>query len=85
MGQLRPDGSPDNFGMFTGKFYCHKGVPIDMDKGPGNFLFPKKPVTMDGEPVHNPDGSQVMTWDTARMRTCSGFLRMVWARNRKAG
>ncbi|MCE2580744.1 hypothetical protein LDL36_20295 [Komagataeibacter sp. FNDCR1] len=60
----------DGDGMFTGRFYCHKHVPIDMSKGPGNFLFPRRA-----------DGS----WDTAKMRVCSGFLRMFWARKRKLG
>jgi hypothetical protein len=78
---LKPDQS---YGMFTGVFYCHKGVPIDVAKGLGNFLFPQKPVLMDGEPVRQPNGTIVTTEDTTRMRTCSGFLRMVWARNRKA-
>jgi hypothetical protein len=59
---LRPDAD----GMFTGRFYCHKNVPIDMTKGPGNHLHPT-----------TPDG----TLDQRRMRTCSGFLRMVWALN----
>ena len=55
-----------------------------MTKGPGNFLFPKKPVTMNGEAMRNADGSAVLTFDLARMRVCSGFLRMTWAHNRKA-
>lgn len=77
---LKPD---TDYGGFGGMFYCHKGVPIDMEKGPGNFRFPQKPVLMDGEPVRNSDGLVVTTEDARRMRTCSGFLRMVWARNRK--
>jgi hypothetical protein len=77
---LKPESSS---GYFTGRFYCHKNVPIDMTKGPGNFLFPQKPVTMDGEPVRNPDGTIVTTEDISKMRTCSGFLRMFWARLRK--
>lgn len=76
---LKPNGD-----WFSGRFYCHKGVPIDLSKGPGNFLFPRKPVTMDGEPVRQPDGSIVTTEDVAAMRTCSGFLRMFWARQKKA-
>jgi hypothetical protein len=78
---LKPDAS---YGMFTGRFYCHKGVPIDMSKGPGNFLFPQTPILLDGEPVRQPDGTIATMEDPARMRVCSGFLRMVWARNRKA-
>ncbi len=78
---LKPDAG---YSYFTGRFFCHKGVPIDMAKGPGNFLFPQKPVLMDGEPMRNPDGSIVTTEDIAKMRTCSGFLRMFWARIRKA-
>lgn len=78
---LKPDQS---YGHFTGRFFCHKGVPIDMTKGPGNFLFPQKPLLMDGEPVRKADGSIVTTEDPAKMRTCSGFLRMVWARAAKA-
>jgi hypothetical protein len=74
---------PDPDGFFTGRFFCHKGVPIDMAKGPGNYLFPRTPVLMDGEPVRNPDGSVVTMEDTRKMRTCSGFLRMFWARLRK--
>lgn len=74
--ELRPDGSETNFGMFTGRFYCHKGVPIDLASGPGNFLFPKAPVMFDGKVVG-------MTEDVRKMRTCSGFLRMVWAHNDK--
>ena len=77
--QLRPGGD-----LFSdGRFYCHKNVPVDMTKGPGNFLFPQKPVTMDGQAMRNPDGSPVLTFDLARMRVCSGYLRMVWAHNRK--
>ena len=80
MRSLKPSESKsDSFGFSTGQFYCHKGIPIDMDKGPGNFLFPRKPVLMDGEPVRQGDGTPVMTEDTARMRICSGFLRMMWA------
>jgi hypothetical protein len=67
-----------------GWFYCHKGTPIDMSKGPGNFLFPKRPLTIDGDPVRNPDGTIKMIEDTSRMRTCVGFLRMLWARRAKA-
>lgn len=66
-----------------GQFFCHKGIPIDMDKGPGNFLFPKRRVTMDGQLLRNGDGSEVLTADTTRMRTCSGYLRMTWALNDK--
>jgi hypothetical protein len=77
---LHPDAE---YGHFRGQFFCHKGVPIDMSRGPGNFLFPMKPVLLDGEPVKNPDGSTVMTQDTSKMRTCSGFLRFVWAINAK--
>lgn len=77
---LKPEQS---YGYFTGRFYCHKGVPIDLSKGPGNFLFPRTPVMMDGQAVKNPDGTIATTEDTAKMRACSGFLRMVWARNRK--
>jgi hypothetical protein len=73
----------DDFG--GGRFFCHKGVPIDMTKGPGNFRFPRKPVLMDGKPLLNPDGSTVTTEDTDQMRTCSGFLRMLWAQRRKRG
>lgn len=61
--KLDPD--PET-GVPRGRFYCHKGVPIDMTQGPGNFLFPTRD---DGTP------------DERRMRTCSGFLRMVWAKN----
>jgi hypothetical protein len=74
---------PDSEWWFTGHFYCHKGVPIDMTKGPGNFLFPQKPILMDGEPVRNADGTIVTVEDISKMRTCSGFLRMFWARLRK--
>jgi hypothetical protein len=59
---LKPD--PET-GMFAGRFYCHKNVPIDVAAGPGNFLFPQGP---DGE------------YDQSKMRVCSGFLRMFWAR-----
>jgi hypothetical protein len=79
--KLKPDAS---YSMFTGRFYCHKGVPIDMDKGPGNFLFPQKTLTMDGEPVRNQDGTVNMIEDTAKMRVCSGFLRFCWKINEKA-
>lgn len=77
---LKPDGD----GWFTGRFYCHKGVPIDMTKGPGNFLFPQKTVTVDGVPLKRSDGSIVTTEDVSKIRVCSGFLRMFWARIRKA-
>lgn len=78
---LKPDSS---YGYFTGRFYCHKGVPIDMTKGPGNFLFPQQPLTMDGEPVLLADGTPATTEDTSKMRTCTGFLRLFWAQSRKA-
>ena len=58
--QLRPD----EHGWFSGRFYCHKNVPIDQAQGAGNFLFPRRP---DGTP------------DITRMRVCSGFLRVFWA------
>jgi hypothetical protein len=77
---LKPEQS---LGHFTGKFFCHKGVPIDQATGPGNFLFPQKPVLMDGEPVHNPDGTVATIEDTLKMRTCSGFLRMFWTQAAK--
>lgn len=72
---LKPQG--EEFG--AARFYCHKGMPIDMGKGPGNFRFPERTITMDGEIVRNPDGSAVLTADVGKMRTCSGFLRMFWA------
>jgi hypothetical protein len=78
---LKPDLS---YGHFTGRFYCHKGVPIDMTKGPGNFLFPQTPVLMDGKPVIGEDGKPVLTEDARKMRVCSGFLRMFWAQAAKA-
>ena len=75
---------PDSDGWFTGRFYCHKGVPIDQVEGFGSFLFPKKPVTVNGEVLLDPDtGEPVMTEDTSRMRVCSGFLRMFWAQAEK--
>jgi len=68
----------------SGRFYCHKHMAIDQTKGPGNFLYPEKPVMVDGVPLLNPaDGSPVMMKDVAKMRTCSGFLRMVWAHTAK--
>jgi hypothetical protein len=75
---------PDSDSWFTGRFYCHKGVPIDQGKGFGNFLFPKKPVTVNGEVLLDPaTGNSVMTEDISRMRVCSGFLRMFWAQAKK--
>lgn len=79
--RLRPGVGQEWFA--GGRFYCHKGVPIDLDRGPGNFKFPRKPVMMDGEPVRQPDGTVVTTEDLAKMRTCSGYLRARWAWNRK--
>lgn len=81
LAKLRPDGAENWYG--DARFYCHKGIPIDMAKGPGNFLFPTKPVTMDGKPMHQADGSPVTMPDAARMRTCTGFLRMLWAQRVK--
>ena len=79
--KLKPTGDL----LRDGQFYCHKGIPIDMANGPGNFLFPQTPVLMDGKPVRNPaDGSIVTTEDTSKMRACSGWLRMVWAHAAKA-
>lgn len=50
-----------------------------MAKGPGNFLFPQKPILMDDEVLRQPPtGEAVLTEDTSKMRTCSGFLRMFW-------
>ena len=85
LGKLRPGGEPESCGMFSGHFYCHKGVPIDLTKGPGNFLFPKRALMMNGQPVRDATGGPAMIEDTGRMRTCSGFLRMVWAHNAKRG
>jgi hypothetical protein len=78
---------PQPEGWFAGRFYCHKGVPIDMTKGPGNFLFPTKDITADVERVAGePVGDKPHTIpDAAKMRTCSGFLRMFWARSKKIG
>jgi hypothetical protein len=81
--QLMASLKPNSEGWFNGRFYCHKGVPIDLEVGPGNFKFPTQPVLLDGKPLLNQDGSVVTTWDVKRMRTCSGFLRMVWALNDK--
>jgi len=78
---LRPSKDEE---WFSGRFYCHKHVAIDQTKGPGNFLFPEKPVMFEGAPLLNlADGRPVMTQDVAKMRTCSGFLWMVWAHNTK--
>jgi hypothetical protein len=72
------DPRPSDYGMTSGgRFYCHKGVPIDMVKGPGNFLFPKRQLAPDIAPG-------ATTQDTSRMRVCSGFLRMFWAKAAKA-
>jgi hypothetical protein len=73
---LKPDQS---YGHFTGRFYCHKHVPIDMTKGPGNFLFPQRPLDAGDLTLPEP----TMVPDTSKMRTCSGFLRMFWAQNAK--
>lgn len=71
--KLKPDPAT---GWFTERFFCHKGVPIDLTLGPGNFRFPQKSLTLE-------DGTETVVYDQARMRTCSGFLRMFWARNAK--
>ncbi|MEJ0046984.1 MAG: hypothetical protein WDN04_13345 [Rhodospirillales bacterium] len=68
---LDPNNAPEHH-FFAGRFYCHKNVPIDLKAGPGNFLFPKRKVKF--------QGSETEIADTRRMRTCSGFLRMVWAK-----
>lgn len=73
---LRPKDGDDL--SVNGRFYCHKGVPIDMSKGPGNFLFPERPLLMDGESVLE-NGKPKMIPDTSQMRVCSGYLRMLWA------
>lgn len=73
---LRPKGGDDL--SVHGRFYCHKNVPIDLSKGPGNFVFPKKPVVLDGKPVLE-NGKPKMIEDQRRMRTCSGYLRMIWS------
>lgn len=70
---LRPGGDP----MGDHRFYCHKHVAIDLTKGPGNFIFP----TYDGLTVA---GTTTPIPDTSKMRTCSGYLRMLWALNAKA-
>ena len=75
---------PDVDGWFQGRFYCHKQVPIDMTRGPGNFLFPQAPITMDDKPVLSPStGEPMLHYDISKMRTCSGFLRMFWAHIKK--
>jgi hypothetical protein len=79
---LKPDQS---YGYFTGRFFCHKNVPIDLTKGPGNFLFPQKPLLMDGEPVRKEDGSIATTEDPAKMRTCTGFFAHVLAASGERG
>ncbi len=50
----------------NGEFFCHKGVPIDMKAGPGNFLFPVHEESVDGKVVQK----------MRRGRLCSGFLAM---------
>lgn len=78
--KLKPGGDDRDYGWLEqGRFFCHKGVPIDLTKGPGNFLFPQCPVMIDGEPVRTADGSLATTEDVRKMRICSGFLRMVRA------
>jgi hypothetical protein len=72
---LKPQGDA----LSQGRFYCHKHIPIDVKAGPGNFLFPQRPLTMDSEIVRKSDGEPVMVLDQSRMRTCSGYLRMLWA------
>jgi hypothetical protein len=73
---LKPDQS---YGHFTGQFFCHKNVPIDIKRGRGNFLFPRRKLVLDGiaEPVDD--------FDVTKMRRCVGWLRMVWAQNAKGG
>lgn len=63
-----------------GRFYCHKGVPLDQAR-PGNFLFPRRPVLIDGKPLRKADGTFATVEDTTRMRVCSGYLRMMWSIN----
>lgn len=78
---LKPE-SPDDW--HHGRFYCHKDVPIDTSQGPGNFLFPQRPVLDDdGQPVRDAEGKVATIPDQSKMRVCSGFLRMVWAHHRK--
>jgi hypothetical protein len=73
----------DNYEGVPGRFYCHKNTPIDLEHGPGNFKFPRKPVRMNGHVLRNADGSAVMDFDVAKLRACSGWLRMMWARDDK--
>ncbi len=72
----------DDYGMSKARFYCHKNVPIDMTAGPGNFLFPTKQMDF-GELTPLVPGDPETTADLSKMRTCSGWLRMVWAQNAK--
>lgn len=83
LASLKPTADGDGW-FGNGQFYCHKGVPIDLSKGPGNFLFPQRPLSIDDEVVLNSDGTPVLTFDLQKMRTCSGFLRMVWAHRAKS-
>lgn len=54
-----------------GRFYCHKGVPID-PTGPHGFAYPTKAVSEELCPG-------VKHEDVKRLRMCRGWLRM-WGR-----
>ena len=60
----------------NGRFYCHKGVPID-PKSKHGFAYPEKPVSKELCP-------STMFEDVKKLRLCRGWLTMWGARMDKA-
>lgn len=59
----------------NGRFYCHKGVPIDPG-GKHGFAYPEKPVSKELAPG-------TMFQDVKRLRMCRGWLKMWGAQMQK--
>ena len=58
-----------------GRFYCHKGLPIDPNSKHG-FAYPEKPVSKELAP-------RTMFEDVKKLRPCRGWLMMWGARTDK--
>lgn len=68
----------ESLGWTGGRFYCHKGVPIDIKSEDGfaypvKRQYPKKPAKI-SEDLAGPYEATVDVPDTKRLRLCRGFL-----------
>lgn len=64
---------------YFGGFYCHKGVPISADAKHG-FAYPHKTVTV----TASDETTLVEVPDTARLRSCRGYLNAAFSKKNMA-